>query len=80
MNLNPPRLLHSSLTNMSDAAALPAVPVAKPASATESQSRAQEVAQYEKVRKELRDLIEQKRRHDKQLVLSPFLAVPPHPG
>jgi len=64
---------------MPDAPAPPAVPAAKPAPATQTHTREQAVAYYEKVRKQLRDLIHQKRHHDKQLVRSRFPAVPSAP-
>jgi chromatin modification-related protein EAF6 len=47
----------------------------KPAVATPSATREQAVAYYEKVRKQLRDMLYQKRHHDKQLVGSCFSAL-----
>ncbi|KAF8246935.1 NuA4-domain-containing protein [Wilcoxina mikolae CBS 423.85] len=53
---------------MPEATPVPPTP-AKPAPTSQGHTREQAVAYYEKVRKQLRDLIHQKRHHDKQLAL-----------
>jgi hypothetical protein len=52
---------------MPEATPVPPTPT-KPAPTSQGHTREQAVAYYEKVRKQLRDLIHQKRHHDKQLV------------
>ncbi|KAI5846926.1 histone acetyltransferase subunit NuA4-domain-containing protein [Tricharina praecox] len=54
---------------MPEAPTIPATPVAKPVPVAQAHTREQAVAYYEKVKKQLRDLIHQKRHHDKQLAL-----------